>query len=599
MMTPAKQLEQLVFRKSSPADIRKAAKSGDVDAFQRAVVRQHRTARKRLEKALASGLGAILWSARHVGSSAVDRELAMLMSGTGKQSKAAGKLAMQQVRDGNFGCLGWLTALDCLIRTGKQLDSENFASLYCGLSAGVDCESTTKDPDSAAGPMVARLIVEGEIPFVRGLVFSDLKAGNSRKEGEAVLREGLEAATDTDGFVHAEWSSIANEWLAPLVRSVIWSTAFGEKCLSGKFSERLADAARHCATLLVPTGLVNAPPVDLRMQESHAADLVSHALRAVGVRSSSTFSVFVEAFRSKKRRAGRKKKKQATTLYTSNQSDWAESAVMRSGLSVDADVCSVSWDVPEPKLHLAVLGTPLLSGIWSSRIIVDGRDIGTVEQWECSCWFSDDEAAFVELEADPSESVHVVRHVMLSLKDRLAVICETVTTDKPDAAVSLTSAFPLVADPLAVTNSVTRDISLHSDCISTRVIPSWLEDDRVQHADGHCEKQDGKLVAVAEGVGGVTAPLVLDWHPERQAQDADWNRLTVTESRVVSNSQSAAGFRVRIGKHQLLIYRSLRPGETPRAVLGQHTTNETIYGRVRKSGDVSPLVLVDGDPADD
>ena len=117
--------------------------------------------------------------------------------------------------------------------------------------------------------------------------------------------------------------------------------------------------------------------------------------------------------------------------------------------------------------------------------------------------------------------------------------------------------------------------------------------------DGRCEKQDGHLIAVAEGVGGVTAPLVLDWHPERQAQDADWNRLTVTESRVVSPSQVAAGFRIRLGKHQLLIYRSLQPAEAPRAVLGQHTTDETVYGRVRKSGNVSPLVLVDGDQSEE
>jgi hypothetical protein len=598
MTTPAERIKQLVFRKNAPADIRKAATSGDLAAFQKAVLKQHRTARKRLEKSLAPRLEAILWSVRLGGSSAGDRELALLLAGSGKQSKAAGKLAMQQVQDGQFGCLGWLAALDRLIRNGKQLEPENFASLYCGLSSSIDCESSDKARGDGADPMVARLIGEGEIPFLRGLVFADLKDGNTRKDGAAVLREGLDAATDTDGFLHAEWSPVADGWLAPLVRSVMWGTAFGEKCLAGKFSERLADVARHCATLLIPTGLVNAPPVDLRMQESNAADVIRHALKAVGIRSTSTFPAFVEGFRSKKRRS-KKKKHQATTIYTSNQSDWAESALMRTGLTVDADVCSVTWDEPGPKLHLAVLGTPLLSGPWASEIVVDGTRIGPVEQWGCSCWFSDDEAAFVELEADPNDSVHMVRHVMLSLKDRLAVICESVTTDKPDSIVSLTSRMSLVADPLAVTNSVTRDISLHSDCISTRVIPSWLEDDRIQHADGRCEKQDGRLVTVADGVGGVTAPLVLDWHPERQAQDADWSRLTVTESRVVSTSQTAAGFRIRIGKHQLLIYRSLRSSDIPRAVLGQHTTNETIYGRVRKSGDVSPLVLVDGETSDD
>jgi hypothetical protein len=226
---------------------------------------------------------------------------------------------------------------------------------------------------------------------------------------------------------------------------------------------------------------------------------------------------------------------------------------------------------------------------------VNGERIGPIEGWTCSCWFCDDEAAFVELEADPSESVHVVRHVMLSMQDRMAVVCESVTTPFADNEVRLKNCLPLAANPLAVTNSITREIALHSDCVSTRVVPGWLEDDKVHHATGVCEKVDNILVSEAEGQGGAVAPLVLDWHPERQALDADWNRLTVTEGRTVLSAQQAAGFRVRIGKLQMLIYRSLRAGDLPRAVLGLHTMNETVYGRIRKSGEVAPMVLVEGE----
>ena len=52
---------------------------------------------------------------------------------------------------------------------------------------------------------------------------------------------------------------------------------------------------------------------------------------------------------------------------------------------------------------------------------------------------------------------------------------------------------------------------------------------------------------------------------------------------------------MRIGKRQLFIYRSLVTADAPRAVMGQHTINETVYGRVRKSGDIAPLVLVEGE----
>ena len=276
--------------------------------------------------------------------------------------------------------------------------------------------------------------------------------------------------------------------------------------------------------------------------------------------------------------------------------------MLRTGLQVDADVAVVTWQADEPTIHLAPLGTPLLSGTWTSEVrVADQGSTGPITDWACSCWFVDQEAAFVELETDADlpgtgHSVHLVRQVMLSLQDRSAVLCESVTCSSDEADLELISGLPLAADPLAVTSSVTRDLMLHADCISARAVPAWLDDDRIVNTPGDCRKQDDRLVLTGQGRGGATLPLILDWHPERQAHDADWNRLTVTEARTVMAPSTAAGFRVRIGRHQLLIYRSLRPARVPRAVLGQHTQSETIFGRVKKSGDVAPLVLVDADP---
>jgi hypothetical protein len=73
---------------------------------------------------------------------------------------------------------------------------------------------------------------------------------------------------------------------------------------------------------------------------------------------------------------------------------------------------------------------------------------------------------------------------------------------------------------------------------------------------------------------------VLDWHPKRTSEPADWTRLTVTEARRYTGSHEAAGFRVRIGSFQLLIYRSLIVGRDSRAVMGLHTWDETVYTRV-------------------
>ena len=92
----------------------------------------------------------------------------------------------------------------------------------------------------------------------------------------------------------------------------------------------------------------------------------------------------------------------------------------------------------------------------------------------------------------------------------------------------------------------------------------------------------------------MTLPLALDWHPKRIDQPADWTRLSVTESRRAVGAHEASGFRIRIGDHQVLVYRSLIAPTISRAVLGLHTWDESVYGRVPlKGGLLQPLVEVE------
>lgn len=594
MTTTTDSLTQLKVRRNAPSALRKACRRGHTANLQKVMVNQHRTARKLLEKAIVSAESSILWSAREIGFSTADRELTTLLSGGRKQRQTGRKMAIQSVSSGECRPLAVLAGIDTLVRHGRDLSESEYASLYCSL-ARIDEIKPEPRPEVTGEQdrLVVGLICEGELPLLLSLVLGDLKGQTGRfKAAVKLLREGLDAGTDTDGMLHASLTSRADAWLAPLVRAAHWTAAFESSWLTAKNTVRLADAARACASLLIHGGLVSRPPKNLREIEGCAADVVDHALRAVGIRESSPFAVLSHSLAQHKRSLSKKKVRSAQ-IETSNQSDWAESAILRSGLQADADICLVNWDEPASSIHLAVLGTPLLSGIWASEVIVNGETVGPVEGWGCSCWFSDKEAAFVELESDPTDSLHVVRHVMLSLKERIGIVCESVTSTDSNATVCLSNQLPLTANPLAVTNSITREIGLHADCVSTRVIPVWLEDDRVQHTTGRCEKTGNTLLSAGEGLGGVTVPLIFDWHPERQALDADWNRLTVTEDRAVVSAQNAAGFRVRIGEQQTLIYRSLRSGELPRAVMGLHTLNQTVYGRVTKSGEIAPLVLVD------
>ena len=97
---------------------------------------------------------------------------------------------------------------------------------------------------------------------------------------------------------------------------------------------------------------------------------------------------------------------------------------------------------------------------------------------------------------------------------------------------------------------------------------------------------------VAQGEG-LFAPLLLDWHPNRTRAEAQWRSLTVTEDGRVITPDIAAGHRLKLGDLQLLVFRSLKSTGKSRAVLGHHTNNETVIGRVDKKGDIDPILLVE------
>ncbi len=88
------------------------------------------------------------------------------------------------------------------------------------------------------------------------------------------------------------------------------------------------------------------------------------------------------------------------------------------------------------------------------------------------------------------------------------------------------------------------------------------------------------------------APLFFDLDPKAADRPFTWRRLTVAEALEPLDDDVAVGYRVRIGKRQWLIYRSLAP-RAPRSVLGQHLASEFMAGRFRTSGDVDRMVEVE------
>ena len=532
---------------------------------------------------------------------------------------------------------------EILLREGQSLSPENFtqalavvadAALHESSGGLFDSPTATEEDNS-----IRQMIQQGETPWICSLLLSPL-GGNQTlaKSATESLRKVLLESADPEGLVHGSLLNRLTDWLAPLTRCSIWAEAFQELLWKTESAERLTLVTERAALLLLPAQHYRADDSPAHGSPS-LADILEHLIPLSGSMHEKQLKKLVKECRKPVGEVPRPKKmkqvnaeddtEEATATLTkpsktesavstkkpkkdadrkaveaeakskpevSWQSDSSCIAIMRSGAGADADILTLEWHSSDVQVMVAAAGVPILAGNWNWSVQLDDEVLPAPTAWKCSCWFLDPETVFVELEAETDESITIkqVRQLLLAPYDCFAMMTDSVTSKDADRKVQLITSVPLVDGATCAPCDVTRELSLSAGPRTIRSFPLWLEDDRIQHALGSFREHDGQLEMAGVGHGGVTLPLALDWHPKRSDMPADWAKLTVTENRRTVGGHEASGFRIRIGDHQVQIYRSLMTPTISRAVLGLHTWDESVYGRVpTKGGLLQPLVEVE------
>lgn len=599
-------LQSFRIRRSADQSVRKALARNSTEKLQKAWGHLLKQPARAVKSESESESFLSLWSADLLAQSEQDLDLAAAAATVDlhkinkgrqkdKRTEVCGRIFSSVIDDAQPAGFPVLLAAEALLRLPDAFSPDQFVLLVSMLA----CYEPHSEPVVAEPEVLTsarKAILFGELPFLISQLLHPLKELRHRgTAGAKHLQTLLDTATDTDGTCHASITRHLDRWLAPFVRTSVWSRAFGASW-TGKQKSRWLRTIHGCVNLAIPGGQIDAANSPESESLPPFPELLRYAVRDLAPSSADVeFLQSVCSPASKKRRRKPRSTGSANSKRMSTQSDWASTALMRSGLQVDADVLRLNWDHSVPEVHLATLGSRVLVGAWSQSILLNGEPVEPPEYWSCTCWFDDKDVAFVELEAECDPGLRLVRHAMLSLDENFAVLSDSVTSQDANAELNVQSQLPLTNCIAVDTHPITRELTLMGDCHSVRLIPSWLEEDRIHKADGYLNSDLSQLELGAVGRGGVTLPLVLDWHPERMSLESDWNRLTVTESRQVMDGQKASGYRIRIGNYQMLLYRSLQAGQTLRTVMGLHTGNETVYGRVSKTGRVSPLILVDGE----
>jgi hypothetical protein len=265
---------------------------------------------------------------------------------------------------------------------------------------------------------------------------------------------------------------------------------------------------------------------------------------------------------------------------------------LRNGWSAAPDTLVIAHHRDKPLLDMTVLGQPLFNGDWDLEIAVDGTPVALKGNWDCTCWFTDDEADFLELQLRLDEQLKVERQVLLSRNEHFAILSDVIVGPE-GCRIDYASRLPLVGEIEAETDIVTRECKIRCGSVRVRAFPLALPDDRIVAATGSFGPSEGSLVLKQQAEGGLLAPVFIDWEPMHRRDDADWRTLTVTEDGKVLKRWIASGHRLRLGESQFVYYRSLRSSGEMRAVIGHHTAHETVIGRFDEEGEVDPILIVE------
>jgi hypothetical protein len=557
----------------------------------------------------------------------------------GKSSRPAPQSLDQALTEWSSAITGrsasWetLAVAEVLFRVGEHLKAETFATCLAVLARGFGRSSQANLSPAAAGePSVGKMAPSDcEVPWVTGLLLSPLNgAARLQRSGLLALQQLLRESTDPHGLPTGAACRQLPDILRTFARSTAWARIFHQPLWNDfhPHLQRLVEAAvllqvppqpgsAVAATDVPPQPSAGLAPVLRQLLDDDSGDhsvrlekllkKVQKPITKVRVpkrwRPAPDTPADPETARSESHTTSSDSAvaeppttKDSAPAHTtcesllskspsaSWQSDEGRLALLRSSSDPDADMVLVDWHSGAVHLQIYAAGTLLFSGQWHWSARLDDDPAAGPAAWRCSCWFDDAECVFLELEADCGSGLRGVRQIMLATRERFLMLTDSVTSGNAEPRLQLTTALPFAEGTSIEPDPVTRELRLTRGPVHVRLLPAWLEDDRIQHTFGQCQAHDGQLESSAIAAGGATLPLVLDWHPDRSSEPADWTKLTVTEARRYNGTHEAAGFRIRIGDFQLLVYRSLIAGRDSRAVMGLHTWDETVYTRVPGRG---------------
>ena len=481
--------------------------------------------------------------------------------------------------------------LSALILTGAQLPDAIFWQVWnLGAEAFQQIRSELDAPDGAEGELDEFLIASVELRWLAVVVYPELE------DATQLPKEARKALSDwSEGF----FPVIGNPDAEDLHRlPFIWRSLARTALLCDNLDQnwfRKADQ-KELRKLLKTTCRLTSSNGHLLISDHEVPWNFLHQLsQQVTTKKQSGLVDLLKAYASQKttRSAKNNKKQHDLSGKPSQQLDDCAWSVLRSDWSPQADCCSVLHQENSVDLTLRTSALDLFSGAWGIELEVNGEAVSTEGDWDATCWHSDSDGDYLELQKSLDNDIVIDRQLFLSRKDQFLYLAEVVHV-ADDAQLTVRSTLPF-ADGLKVQqDQYTREWQIRQKKkVLARLFPVALDQEIVNKADGGVTQSDAGITVERTSTGSQYLPMVLDWHPHHTVAPAEWRKLSITQVRQATPSFQAAGYRLRMAEQHLFMYRSMVKPYSPRAILGEHTLNETLIGKFDSEGDILPLLVVE------
>jgi hypothetical protein len=603
---------------AAPKALRRSAQAGDWQRVIKFLTARADTARREINPANGAAHKPSLWSLHDLDCPESARRLVETWQAFKPTSASRRQLAAATE--------GWLTSaanarpilpLELLVlfeivrEAGSQFPLELSARLWRALlETAVDeigpaaTKAASMDGALRNGDVLSRIALEAELSWQAGLLFEPV-AGSAalRDAGRAALWGLLSGLTDSSGIPAGRSLGDLPAWMTSIVRARAWGRSFSAPLFSTLQEKRVRGVIDAIAKLCRTDGR----PALCAGETNGLAGVWSTAAASLPPRQRETSSAARYLLSLDGRDENRQRRKRALRngqrsrkgrLDSSRpvfQSDESRLACLRSDWSGEPSSILVSYHVRFPRLEASLAGRVVFAGDWEIEVRLDGREVEPGE-WTCVCWHSDDDGDYLELQSRAAD-VRIERQIFLSRTDEFALVADVVASEQ-EGRIDYVSRLPLASDCGTAAQTRTRECRLlFGGAAPARVFPLGLDCDRIDAAAGQLSAGDGGLTLQQTGVGGLYAPLVLDWNPRRRRSPASWRRVTVALNGSAVPGTDASGFLLETGPSKWLIYRSLQPTLEPRSVLGQHTMYETLMGNFVR-GDVEVLIQVEQTPVE-